>query len=347
MHHKKVGEKMPVLVDTLSFRVRSLSKNSVIKILGLENLCDAWEEGYKFNKNYNKSIFYGGIIIGYEGVGGFSCYVHMSGKGCRTWEDMTTLESGERGKWMTLFEYLVQEPDNFHFSRIDLAFDDYTQALNLQRIDMHRRKKRYVTKTQDFHCDLGNHREIAYIGSSQSDTLLRIYNKKFERGYASEDNCDYEYWYRAELQMRDKVATACVDALVTYDDISQVYFGKLFDFIRFTTKPNVDSKHSNRLNVSPWWRQFCQNYPRLKFFYEPGSEYNLSKLEKFCKIGAGSSIKTMIYAKGFTERDLYRFFTKDDILLRPDQKELIRQKEFERGVNLLDSALYKGNKNDG
>ena len=36
------------------------------------------------------------------------------------------------------FEYLVQEPDNFHFARIDLAYDDYTEALNLQRIDMHR-----------------------------------------------------------------------------------------------------------------------------------------------------------------------------------------------------------------
>ena len=338
---------MPVLVDALSFRVRLLSKNSVIKILGLENLCDAWEEGYKFNKNYNKSIFFGGIVIGYEGVGGFNCYVHMSGKGCRTWEDMTTIEVGERGKWLTLFERLVLDSeDNFHFSRIDLAYDDYTNALNLERIDMHRRKKRYVTKTTRFDVNMGT-AEIAYIGSNQSDTLLRIYNKKLERGYAPEDNYDHEHWYRAELQMRDKVATACINALVTYDDISQVYFGKLYDFIRFTTKPNVDSNHANRLNVSPWWRNFCQNYPRLKFFYEPGSQYNLSKLEKFCKVGAGSSIKTLIYSKGLNPYDLYRFFTKDDILLRPDQKELIRQKEFERGVNLIDSALYKGNKNDG
>ena len=345
LHQKKVGEKMPVLVDNLSFRARSISKDFLIKILGLEKLCDVWQEGSKIANNYNRSIHYGGIVIGYDGVAGFSCYVSMSGQGCRTWEDMTTLEPGERGKWMTLFEYLVQEPDNYHFSRIDLAYDDYTNALNLERIDMHRRKKRYVTKTQRFDVNMGT-AEIAYIGSNQSDTMLRIYNKKLERGYAPEDNFDYEHWYRAELQMRDEVATACVDALVTYDDILQVFFGKLYDFIRFTTKPNNDSKHANRLNVSPWWRKFCQNYPRLKFFYEPGSEYNLSKLEKFCRVGAGSSIKTMIYAKGWSERDLYRFFTKDDIMLRPDQKELIRQKEFERGVNLLDSALYKVKKDE-
>lgn len=326
---------MPILVDTLSFRARSDSVEKIKQILGISETVFTWEKGTGFN-GYPRAIYFAGIKIGYDGCKGFSCYVHMSGKGCRTWEDFTKLEGG----FMQLFEYLIQNPDNYHFARVDLACDDYTDTLNIERIDKYRRNKRYSTKTTYFTTVMGSE-EIAYIGSPQSHTRLRIYNKKLERGYRPEDEFEHEYWYRAEFQFRDECATACVDALVTYNDVSFVFFGKLLDFIRFTTKPNTTA-HAERLNTCSWWLEFCQNYPRLKFFYQPGSEYNLSRLERFCKIGAGSSVKTLIYSKGMTAYQLYDYFTKDNIFLRDDQRELIRQKEFERGVGLLDSSLYKG-----
>ena len=331
---------MPILVDTLSFRARFDNKEKILQILGISDTIFDWEDGVGFN-GYPQAIYYAGIKIGFNGCKGFSCYVHMSGKGCRTWEDHTTLEGG----WMTLLEYLKLEPDNYHFARLDLAYDDYTDTLNIERIDKYRRLRKYSTKTTFFTTVMGSE-EIAYIGSPQSHTRLRIYNKKLERGYTEPEDLDGKPWYRCEFQFRDECATACVDALVTYQDPAKVFFGKLLDFIRFTTKPNIDSRHANRLNVSSWWLDFCQNYPRLKFFYEPGSEYNMSKLEKFCRFGAGSSVKTLIHAKGLSPYELYSYFTSDRIDLRQDQVELIRQKEFERGVNLLDSALYKVKKDE-
>lgn len=329
---------MPILVDTLSFRARLDSKEEIIKILGLTDSIYDWEVGGSFN-GYPNAIYCSGIIIGYNGYRGFNCYVHMSGIGCRAWEDHTSIQGG----WLSLLEYLLSDPDNYHFSRIDLAYDDYTDTLNINRINRYRRSHRYSTKTSFFTIVTGSE-EIAYIGSPQSHTRLRIYNKKLERGYTEPEDLDGKPWYRCEFQFRDKCATACVDALVTYQDVSAVFFGKLIDFICFTTKPNTDSKHANRLKVSKWWSDFCQNYSRLKFFYEPGSEYNLSKLERFCIVGAGSSVKTLIYSKGFTPYQLYNYFTSNRIELRQDQKELIQLKEFERGVNLLQSPLYKVNK---
>lgn len=330
---------MSILVDTLSFRARSDSLEKIKQILGISSTISSWEKGNSFN-GYPHSIYFSGIKIGYDGLKGFSCYVHMSGKGCRTWEDFTTLEGG----FMALFEYLFQDPDNYHFSRLDLAYDDYTDTLNIDRIDKYRRLHKYSTKTSYFSVVMGSE-EIAYIGSPQSHTRLRIYNKKLERGYRPEDEFEHEHWYRAEFQFRDECAAACVDALLTYDDISSVFFGKLYDFIRFTTKPNTNC-HAERLNVCPWWIKFCKNYPRLKFFYEPGSDYNLSLLERFCKVGAGSSVKTLIYSKNLSPYELYSYFTRDNIYLRDDQKQLIREKEFEMGVNLINSALYRGKKNE-
>lgn len=331
---------MPILVDTLSFRARLSTKEEILKFLGLSDSIFDWEKGIGFN-GYPQSIYYGGIKIGYNGLKGFMCYVHMSGKGCRTWEDHTTLEGG----WLKLLELLNLDSDEYHFARLDLACDDYTDTLNLNRIDKYRRCQRYSTKTTYFTTVMGSE-EIAYIGSPQSHTRLRIYNKKLERGYTEPEDLDGKPWYRAEFQFRDECAAACVDALVTYQDVSKVFFGKLMDFIRFTTKPNTDSKHANRLKVVKWWLDFCQNSPRLKFFYEPGSEYNLSKLERFCYVGAGSSVKTLIYTKGLSPYQLYDYFTSSRIELRQDQKELIQLKEFERGVNLFDSVLYRVNKNE-
>jgi len=308
---------MIFLVDTLSFRVVSLKKFDVIEILGLTDKIEAWEDGVGFN-GYPNAMYYNGIRIAYNGQRGFECYVHMSGKGCRTWEDLTSLSG-----FQELIQLLSDNKDMFHMARIDIACDDYTDSLNLQRLQKYYNAGKYSTRATYITFVTGSE-EIMYVGSPQSDTRLRIYNKKLERGYTEQKDLDGKPWYRAEFQFRDKVATACVTALSKSSDIGGVFLGKLREHIRFLTRPN-DKLNAQRIPEARFWTEFCQNCARVKFIYEPGSDYNLSKLERFCIKGAGSSLKTLILAERMTAEQLYKKFTSNDIFLRQDQKELIKK----------------------
>ncbi len=307
---------MLFLVDTLSFRAVSLNRFEILEFLGLENKINEWEDGVGFN-GYPNAMYYNGIKIGYNGQRGFECYVHMSGKGCRTWEDYTDLAG-----WSELLQLLANNKDMFHMARIDIACDDFTDTLRIKRLQRHYELNKYSTRSTFITFVTGSE-EIMYVGAPQSDTRLRIYNKKLERGYKPEDN-EFEHWYRAEFQFRDKVASACVDELVNSNNIGKTFLGKLREHIRFLSKPN-DKRNAQRISEAKWYIDFCQNCARVKFIYEAGTDYNLSKLERFCLKGAGSSLKTLILTEKLTPDSLYKKFTSNDIILRQDQKELIKK----------------------
>lgn len=105
--------------------------------------------------------------------------------------------------------------------------------------------------------------------------------------------------------------------------------GKLREHIRFLTRPN-DKLNAQRIPEAKFWVNFCSDCSRIKFIYEPGSEYNLSRLERFCVKGAGSSLKTLILAENMTAEQLYKKFTSNEIFLRQDQKELIEKYDGKR-----------------
>lgn len=310
---------MVFLVDTLSFRAVSASRLELIEILGLKDKIISWEDGVGFN-GYPNAMYYNGIRIAYNGQRGFECYVHMSGKGCRTWEDLTDLSG-----FPELLQILSDNKDLFHMARIDIACDDYTDSLRLDRLQKYYLAGKYSTRSKYITFVTGSE-EIMYVGSPQSDTRLRIYNKKLERGYSEPEDLDGKPWYRAEFQFRDNVATAAVDTFCSSSDIGSVFLGKLREHIRFLTKPN-NKLNSQRIPEAKFWKDFCQNCERVKFIYEPGSDYNLSKLERFCVKGAGSSLKTLILAERLTAEQLYKKFTSNEIFLRQDQRELISKYE--------------------
>ncbi len=316
---------MLFLVDTLSFRVASFNRFEILEILGLDGRISDWEDGVGFN-GYPNAMCYNGIKIAYNGQRGFECYVHMSGKGCRAWEDNTILSG-----WNELLEILSYNKDLFHMARIDIACDDYSDDLRIDRLIRYKAAGKYSSRCTKIFATIFDE-EAFYVGSPQSNTRLRIYNKKLERGYTEQDDLEGKPWYRAEFQFRDEVASACVDELVKSNDFGKTFLGKLREHIRFLSKPN-DKKNSQRIPEARFWINFCRNCERVKFVTEPGGEYNLSKVERFCTKGAGSSLKTLILAENLTPEQLYKKFTSGEIFLRQDQKELIAKYDRQRKDN--------------
>lgn len=309
---------MLFLVDTFSFRVRNYEINFLLDFLGLSELKIPWEiKNGRYS--YKHSIYYEGIQILYGGEEGFDCYVHMSGKGCRTFED---LFDGDNDKlWVSFLSHLRSEPDNFHFARIDLACDDFTDALRIDRLVKYYCAGKFSSRCSNIRYVQGSE-ECFYVGSVQSEILLRIYNKKLERGYSEPEDLDGKPWYRAELQLRDDKATAVIDELLKRG-VGETFQGVLNNHCRFLAKRN-DGKNAQRIKNSGFWNYITNSSAKIKLVSAPGSEYNKAKLDRYEK-QFKSSLKTLIYSEGLSAEELYSRFVDTKIQLRNEQEVYIER----------------------
>lgn len=306
---------MQFLVDTLSFRVVSMGRKEILDFLGLLELDIPWQRGNGFN-GYLSSIYYNGIKIGFGGMQGFNVYVHMSGVGCRTFED---LRPGL--DWWSFVTALRSDPMEIHIARVDIACDETDGFLNFDRLQRYYKAGKYSTRCRFIDIIYGSE-EIMYVGSPQSDVRLRIYNKKLERGYTEPEDLDGNPWYRAEFQLRDESAAAFLDKWIHCENLGTVFSGLLREHIRFLKKRN-DKISANKIKEASWWVEFCQNAERVKLARAVGSDYNKHKLYDFCFRTSGSSIRTLIESEQLTPDELWKMFAHDGIKLRSDQQAYI------------------------
>lgn len=308
---------MLLTVDWLSFRVRSVLDNDIFSFLGISKEDFAFRlSGPCFN-SYLESYRFGHITIGIQGVKGFDFYVNLSGQGCREFEDMQP-----PGWFWESFLYRLAADDNVSFSRMDIAGDERDGYFTIDRLDRYIKSGRYATK-----CKMPTlqkyGREVCYVGSSQSNVLMRIYNKKLERGYAAEDD-DGRPWWRCELQLRDEYCRQFLAHCIETDPGS-AYSGHCLNHIRWLKKPN-DHENSQRIGTAGWYANFLGSCEKMKFT-AVGSTYNISKLQRFCLRGAGSSIVTLAKFFDMTPEQFYNYFMEnEEITLRPDQIDLLQQR---------------------
>ena len=319
--------KVPVIVDTLSFRLRETTLEKTLDFLGLGYGDVPWDSRGGFNVNYRSSLYCEGIRIGFDSVSDWDTYVHMSGRGCRYFEDV--MSRSNCFNWFSVLNHLCEcvRAGTAAITRIDLACDVYTDVLRLDRIERYIIQHKYITRCSDRSIRLVKFgEECLYVGSTQSLTLLRIYNKKLERGYSPEDS-EIDFWYRAELQFRDSHAEQVVLELGDRHQIGSVFCGHLRYHFNFLKDVNKRDGTQSRIPLAAWWRDFLNDEEPIDWIPAPGSEYNLSRLERYALKGCGSTIKTLIRSKGWNAKRLYEFYNSDTISLRVDQQSLIDQEQ--------------------
>lgn len=310
---------MLITVDTLDFRARFENEHTFLEFVGLDDSVlplDSWETSGGF-RGYAYSLYYCGIRFAWGGEKGFYFYISMSGKGCRTYED---LHPGL--DWNEFLGKLRSRPDDYHISRIDIALDEREGYLSIKRLESYIANNKYSTR-----CGVPEvtkyRKEIVRFGSSQSDIQLRMYNKKLERGYEPDD-LDGKPWWRSELQLRDDRATSFIDSWLSSGDLGITYSGVLREFVRFLQKPNRSDGNQHRIPEACWWVELCSDAERIKLATAPGSDYNVQKLKDFCFRTAGSSVYTLIRSQQLTPDELYSSFVDcDSIKLRSDQTAFI------------------------
>ena len=265
-----------VLYDWLSFTSKVHTPEQIIDALGLSHC--PWSDT-KGARGYQDRLYFGAISIHYNGREDMGVWCEMSGQGCRNFEDLTTL----KGKWEDLFAFI--HGNNLHMTRLDVAFDDHSGILDIERIAQDTQEQHYVSRMNWWEVTRSCKGISCQIGSPQSKVLVRIYDKAAERGYT-----DDRHWVRVELQLRDSRAEEFSKIPM---DIGEAFAGVLLNYLRFV-EPDLDDSNKSRWQMTDYWAELIGDIGRIKIYVSPGGEYNLERCRHYVFEMAGNAIDAML-----------------------------------------------------
>lgn len=265
-----------ILYDWLSFTSKKHTPEEIITALGLEHC--PWTE-LKGARGYMDRKYFGCISIHYNGRENMGVWCEISGQGCRNFEDLSTLEN----KWDELFAFI--HGNSLHMTRLDVAFDDHTGILDIERVAQDTQEQRYVSRMNWWEVTRSSKGISCQIGSPKSKVLMRIYDKAAERGYT-----DGRHWVRVELQLRDSRAEEFSKIPM---EIGEAFAGALLNYLRYVEPDETDSNKS-RWQITDYWAQLVGDAGRIKIFTSPGGAYNVEKCRHYVFDMVGNAIDAML-----------------------------------------------------
>lgn len=284
-------------VDWSTIMFKNVNINCILRWLHLDEFCDDFfnslyelHQGYeeKFRFSYNGIIFDCSKMVLCDELFDICCpiiRVEISGKGLDFLRSLGFDMNVERFVPPTL-----PIGGSYHFSRIDYAFDlvNYKPEFLDQLIDFcntnHLPSGRVPLANSGgaVSCKVVTcNQKTVYLGSTQSDRMLRVYDKRMQQsdlslGVYKEVNPynNPANWIRIELQLRNKRAHGSVTDL-RQDAVS--IMGNIFHDFAF-----ADASFDNRRGVRPvvdFWNQLF-DWNELKFMIIQNANYVLLKSAK-------------------------------------------------------------------
>lgn len=276
-----------ILWDWLTISCKDDDPEVWMQLLGMEN--SPWELLDHGANGYRQAYFFGSISIWFDGQPGMGCCVNMSGQGCRSFE-----EHGS-GDYHSLFQMVIDNPERFHITRVDIAFDDHSGILDIEQIAQDTEDRLFVSRfrRERIEKDFKDGRPglTVYHGSKKSDVMIRIYDKAAERGLP-----ETQHWIRIEMQLRDDRALQFVSQQIS---IGVLFRGVLLNYVRYVDDPGNDSNCS-RWPLKDYWQQLVDEVERIQIFVKPGVEYNVSQLDHFVFDQAASALHCAVKLYGAT-----------------------------------------------
>jgi len=276
-----------ILYDWLSF---SSKIHTVEQIKGLIGLTEAkFQEIYGFY-GYNRRITYEGVSILYDGhAPNMGVMLDMSGQGCRTFESLGN------GNWDSLFALINkwQSRKRMNISRLDIAYDDFSNILDMVKISNDTEIGHYIAKTRSYEIINSSKGRTVTHGSKTSGAYIRIYDKAKERGHN-----DDRHWIRLELQLRGKNAQGFIQNNTA---IGLKFQGVVYNYLRYVS-PSATDTNKRRWANADYWQDFILSAQKIRIYQKPGIEYNEKNLEAFVLRNSGNSIN--VFRKIFGDENL-------------------------------------------
>ena len=191
----------------------------------------------------------GNISIAYDNYNERGVFVTLTSQGCREFETFSSIG------WADLFGII--RGGEGHTTRLDIAFDDRTGVLNMQRMK-HDRDVANYRSLLSYTAEHRSHKEnimgmSLYFGAKGSNTNIRIYDKDAEQGGLG------THWIRVELQLRDAYADTVVKSGLSIPCIFSSVLKKYLVFLQ----PNPTDSNKCRWPVAPYWNTLLEGAQTL------------------------------------------------------------------------------------
>ena len=286
-----------VLFDWVSITSKTLTAEEFIRLLGMD-ACN-WSVGKGFH-GYQTRLYFDSISIHTNGRSDMGTWLEMTGQGCRAFETYGTAD------YESLFNLVISCPQEYSITRLDVAFDEFTGMLDIDRIFQDTLKHNYISKAESWSCTSSSSGTSINIGSPQSMVLIRIYDKLAERlsKIADKDQReriseDIEHWIRVELQLRDDRAEEFI-RLLKDNTLGQAYSGVMRHYLQYGySVPAKNNPDKLVFHLYPYWKDFLGGAEDLSLYIKPGVEYNLERCKEYVYNMAGNAVDALIKIQGF------------------------------------------------
>ena len=253
-----------VIIDWVSLTVHDSSHYEIIKMLGLD-LTNFKQTQPRLSYQY--AVGFEDIVITWGGNAG--THLIMSGDGCRAFELLSHRTFSE------FFQLLFDGYERVNFTRIDLAIDDKralgkNNSLKLTTLAKKISKGECDTKIKNYDHIKGNQGETLYIGSRESETFYRFYDKRAQVIKKNKGEMDElpNNWIRYEIEIKGKKANELANIIASEEmEVGAIAFGILKESLRFVKKRDDETPVKECETWRPW-ASFLREVQPLKLSSE-------------------------------------------------------------------------------
>jgi DNA relaxase NicK len=160
-----------------------------------------------------------------------------------------------------------------HMTRMDVALDDRKGQVSIAQVKQAVDAGQAVTRSQKFQVLAGSSLrdgsstgDTLYFGSRQSQTMLRVYNKRLEMEQKHREDA-HDYGVRWELEFKEDRAQACAKALLTLapEDWREFLVGVLRSYVDFReTTRDAEPWEKYRAPLVEWWGRLTEGFKRCR-----------------------------------------------------------------------------------
>ncbi len=268
-----------LIIDWLAFTLPEVSVQETMSVLGGE-----WTKSKAGFRGYPLSWIW---AEGSRGVGKLG-----TGAPRRPREVHVDLSAGIVSTWpLDQVRRVLQwvRVKQGHVTRIDCAFDDRVPLVPIAMILAAVKAGQCVTRAERLQTiesglihRAGKTGETLYFGSPQSQTLLRIYDKRLELQAKQREDAQ-DYGIRWELELKKDRANVCAACLVTLEesDWREFLVGVLRSYVDFRdTSPEADDEDRYRAPLVPWYAELTEQFQKSRLIVEK-DEQTLPKVKRW------------------------------------------------------------------
>lgn len=371
---------MNYLIDYFMFVIKTDNKagkpynvtlDYVLELLDIKDIFDNFTAiGGK--NHYHQCYLYNNIRIYESSIGrveDMGICVEMSGQGCRFFESVFKEKYNRQFSWHKFFQKLILTTASgckVNINRIDFAFDDFDNLLDLEEIERCAKNLEYVSLFRDIDVydkfesiEWGKRQKLTrvqsemlvgktiYFGSRKSNCFCRFYDKLVEQKQKNRNNLqnlkklsEISHWVRFEIVFKNTTAIKIVNSMscLNSNTLFSRYLAEVVNsYIRFV---DCDDSNVTRCTVKKWWANFIGTAERASIT-APGIKKNpLSGAIAWLKHSLAPTLCAMIQSVGIDE--FMNLLFEDNPELRYKQKhyEMINNSRDYIGDVVSDAEIW-------